>query len=89
MNVSKVAKIWIDYQKAHSKKKIRYDHISPSLTGSARISVIVGEKRQGEAGCVVKTRNARVFFMLAPGGCSGVIHFFKNIINLERDACTK
>ena len=40
MKVSKAAKIWIDYHKTHSKK-IRYDHINPSLIGSARISAIV------------------------------------------------
>jgi len=86
MKVAKAAKIWIDYHKAHLKKNT-FDHISQSLSDSVRILVIVGEKRQGAAGCVVKTRNARVFFMLAPGGCSGVMTFlFKK---RERDACTK
>ena len=40
MKVSKAMTIWIDYHNAH-KKKIRYDHICPSLIGSVRISVIV------------------------------------------------
>jgi hypothetical protein len=39
MKVTKAAKIWIDYHKAHSKKKIPCDRISPLLNDSARISV--------------------------------------------------
>ena len=88
MKVSKAAAIWIDYHNNHSKKNT-FDHISQSLSDSVRILVIVGEKRQEAAGCVVKTRNAGVFFMLAPGGCSGVMTFFFKEKNLERDACTK
>ena len=36
MKLSKAAKIWIDYHKTHSKKKIRCEPIRPSSNGLSR-----------------------------------------------------
>ncbi len=41
MKLSKAAKIWIDYHKTHSKKKIRCDPTVPSSSGISKNSVMV------------------------------------------------